>query len=126
MIEKIKKININSFQITLDGDREKHNSIRNNNNQPSYDKIIENINLICTGVKNSHINLRINYDEKTFTREDIFSLLEEFPSEIRNQININTQQVWQSSNKENTEKDLLPDFISSAQKKTINLLVKAV
>lgn len=121
MIEKIKKINLSSFQITLDGDREKHNSIRNNNGKPSYDKIIENINLICTKIKNSHINLRINYDEKTFTRENIFSLLDEFPSEIRKQININTQQVWQSINKDNKSTSLLPDFISSAHKKNYKL-----
>lgn len=122
MVEKIKRTGLSSFQITLDGDKEKHNSVRNNNGEPSYERIIENIRLICTEIKHSHINLRINYDEKTFTREDIFSLLEEFPQEIRTKININTQRVWQTSDKkEDKEKNLLPKFISSAHEKGYRL-----
>ena len=46
MIKKINEIGLYGFQITLDGHRKKHNKVRNANGKPSYDKIIENINLL--------------------------------------------------------------------------------
>ncbi|MBR1770347.1 MAG: radical SAM protein [Bacteroidales bacterium] len=122
MTEKLKRIGLNNYQITLDGDREKHDSVRNNNGMPSYDKIIENINLICNKLEHAHINLRINYDETTFTRRNIFSVLDAFPLEIRGKISINTQKVWQTTgNQTAKEQDLMPEFISQANEKKYRL-----
>ena len=93
IINKLNKISLNSFQITLDGNEERHNKIRNHNGEPTFNKIIENIILICKYVKNSHVTLRINYDRKTLA--DIIELIPRFPKNIRKQITITFQKVFQ-------------------------------
>lgn len=116
IISKSIDIELFSYQITLDGDRKKHDAVRNQNGEPSYDKIIKNINLLCEKVEKSQIWLRINYDVKTFSKKEIFSILEEFPPHIRKKIIINTQRVWQTQDKEiEKEKDLLPEFLETAK-----------
>ena len=59
MLEKIDEIDLRSFQITLDGHCDRHNKIRNVNGIPSYDKILENINLLCKNIENISVTLRI-------------------------------------------------------------------
>ncbi len=95
MIEKMQEINLNKFQITLDGDEKRHNKIRNVNGQPSFKTIMRNINLICGGIDNPHITLRINYDEKTLDG-NIKGIFESIPKEYRKFIGVNFQRVWQT------------------------------
>ncbi|MFA6334913.1 MAG: radical SAM protein [Bacteroidales bacterium] len=94
MVEKFKDISLDSFQITIDGDERKHNSIRNENGDPSFKKIIYNINLICKEINSAHIILRINYDNNTL--RGILPLFEMFPSKYRNKITISLHRVWQT------------------------------
>ena len=42
VIEKCKNIGLKNFQITLDGDKESHDKIRNQGGKPSFDKILQN------------------------------------------------------------------------------------
>lgn len=97
VIEKMNEVKLKNYQITLDGNRDRHNTIRNHNGKPSYDKIIENINLLCAGINNVKINLRINYDDVTLDMnpEDI---LLSFPKEYRKSIHIDLHRVWQTAN----------------------------
>jgi len=62
MIEKLKEIKLNSYQITLDGTKDRHDKSRIlKNGNPTYDKIIQNINLLCHEIEDVAILLRINY-----------------------------------------------------------------
>jgi len=65
MIESMSKLNFNSFQITLDGDKRKHNKVRNENGKPSYSRIINNVKQLSNSIRNCIIYFRINYDKKT-------------------------------------------------------------
>lgn len=98
MVEKMQEIGLNTFQITLDGDEKRHNKIRNVNGQPSFKTIMHNINLICRGITNPNITLRINYDEKTLDG-DITAIFDSIPAEHRKFIGVNFQRVWQTNNK---------------------------
>lgn len=102
MIECFKEIDFKHFQITLDGNKEKHDKVRKHYGQPSFDKIYENIILICENIQDVHVTLRINYDGKTFDYG--LDFLENFPENIRHKINVYFHRVWQTYYNEKTEK----------------------
>lgn len=102
-LPKIKKIGLDSFQITLDGNKEKHDKVRRNGNEPSYNTIVENIRTLCKELDDISITLRINYDNSTFERSEIIEVLDEFEPSMRHSLTINLQKVWQTVNC-NTEK----------------------
>ena len=115
MIPKIKKIGLESFQITLDGDKAKHDKVRRNGKEPSYDRIVENIRTLCSELDDVSVTLRINYDNSTFTRYEIFDILNEFAPSVRDRININLQKVWQvASNVDESPHTLLNEFMDKA------------
>lgn len=95
MVKKMNEINLKDFQITLDGNRERHNKIRNNFGEGSYDKIVNNINLLCSTIPNATVCLRINYDESTF-KNGLSDILGDFKPKIRSKIVIDLHRVWQT------------------------------
>jgi len=119
MIPYLEEIQNNFFQITLDGDRERHNKIRNASGKPSYDIIMNNINLLCEKLDNAYITMRLNYDEKTLQSGNIYTILDDIKEENRKKITVNTQRVWQTYEKKEKigkNQDLI-DFIKAAQNK---------
>lgn len=59
-ISRFNEINLNGFQITLDGYKEAHDKVRfSRNGNGSCDVIISNINKICSSVENANISLRV-------------------------------------------------------------------
>lgn len=50
------------IQITLDGDKESHDKIRNQGGKPSFDKILQNSIALCNSCSDAVIKLRINYN----------------------------------------------------------------
>jgi len=104
-IEMINKISLNSFQITLDGNKSRHNKIRKHYGNPTFDQIIKNINLICNRVENASITLRINYDRKTLMNvSDIIPLINK---NIRNKISISFIKIFQLKSLNGNENILL-------------------
>jgi uncharacterized protein len=107
MIEKIKEIDLCGFQITLDGHRERHNKIRNKSGEPSYDKIIQNINLLCRKIEKVYVTLRINYDNQTLKKQQAENILNDIDKENRKKIKIDLQRVWQTAgNQKEGEKEV--------------------
>ncbi|MCC8145205.1 MAG: radical SAM protein, partial [Bacteroidales bacterium] len=96
MVEKMKEIKLNSFQITIDGDEKRHNKIRNVNGKPSYSRIMENIHLILEYIPNAVITLRINYDDVTLNVSNMDSVLDAIKPEYRKQVCVNLQRVRQT------------------------------
>ena len=94
--EQFEEIGLNVFQITLDGDRESHNKTRNINGKPSFDVIINNIISLCSYNPDNIITLRINYTDDII-KKNFGEILNVIPLEIRKQIKINFQRVWQTS-----------------------------
>jgi uncharacterized protein len=95
MLPIFKKYNLNFFQITLDGNRDKHNKVRFvNEKRGSYDEIIQNIKLLT--LNNFIVNLRINFTDDTLKGlEEIIYDLKDCDSEF---LTIDMHQVWQTKN----------------------------
>lgn len=94
MIDFFKDINMQSFQITLDGPKQIHNTIRyTHNHEGSYDRIVKNISLIAKELNPQNLSLRINYTLKSF--DSLFNIAESFPEDVRSGITVLLQPVWQ-------------------------------
>lgn len=94
MIPFFKETNMQSFQITLDGPKDVHNKIRHTHaNVGSYDTIVQNIVLLARELTPSDLLLRINYTSETFDK--IESIIDSFPFDVRPNITVILQQVWQ-------------------------------
>ncbi len=103
MVVKMKEIGMTSFQITIDGDEKRHDKIRNENGEPSFQKIMNNITLLCEHLPNIHITLRVNYDNQTLQQSDMSSIFKKIPAIYRPIIYVNFQRVWQTVEKSNNE-----------------------
>lgn len=95
MIQELKSLGVSSFQITLDGSKNLHNSIR----YPfvgadSYSKIVNNIkNLLEVDI---FVVLRINYTaENLKSTKDIVNDFSNIPSDYKKNICVDFQRVWQ-------------------------------
>lgn len=95
MIDTFKKYNLDFFQITLDGNKAKHDKIRYvNKKRGSYDKIIENIKLLT--LNNLKVNVRINFTEETLDGLD--EIIKDLQEGNSNYLTIDMHQVWQTKN----------------------------
>lgn len=103
-IRRINEARIYSFQITLDGAKEQHDKVKNQNGEPTFDKIIENINMLGTELDEFHCILRINYDDETL-KDDPENIINLIKPEVRNKITFCPIRVWQTQNSEKDERD---------------------
>lgn len=99
LLDTIKDLGINFFQITLDGHRDRHDSVRYvSETRGSYDAIISNIRKL---LKNQCVVLvRINCSPDTLS--GLFSILDDFAdvtAEERNFLKFDFQKVWQDEDK---------------------------
>lgn len=96
MIDDFKLIDLNFFQITLDGGEESHNRTRNQRGRPSYKKIIDNIIKLCKSTDSIRIRLRINYTNEIL-QQNFKEIFDNIPIEERKKITIDFQRVWQTA-----------------------------
>ena len=105
------------FQITLDGNREKHDSVRHykgERGKGSYNRILESLKLITQTLSNYEILVRINYDEKTLSyATEILDDLDFLP---RKHVRISLHKVWQVS-QEKIDNGQFFDFIKKANER---------
>lgn len=93
-IKQLINIKLCTYQITLDGAKKYHDRTRYSENRSgSYDKIVENIIMLCRNIPSVNITLRINYTPSNLDTIDYIA--ESFPEDVRNQIFIEPQLVWQ-------------------------------
>lgn len=105
MMSRLLKMNVLSYQITVDGDRETHNKQRFlKNGEGTYDVILNNLLRIRDSVKTStvHFSIRVNI-ANTFDSETIKPLREMFQSDKRFSISIHP--IFESGKCEGTEYD---------------------
>lgn len=94
IINKIKGWNV-GFQITLDGEKEKHDNIRfPKGGGGSFDTIIDNIrNLLHNGIE---VVLRFNYtDDSLENISSIIPIISRIPENERKLLSMDFQRVWQ-------------------------------
>ena len=103
MIDNFIKYNITHNQITLDGHRDLHNTVRNvNEKRGSYDEIINNVKLLCKN--NISTTLRINFTNETLnTVLNVIEDISDISNDDREWLEISFHQVWQTKEKGNLE-----------------------
>jgi len=95
ILDDCKKYNVNLFQITLDGNRERHNKVRFiSDKKGSYDEILSNIKL---SLKNKiSVVTRINISEETL--DELLDVLNDFKDttlEDREYLSFSFHKIWQ-------------------------------
>lgn len=78
LVEQLYDVNLFSYQITLDGLEQHHNSLRPlANGRGTFSRIVENLAYIVSrkDLKDIRIMLRCNYNEKTSSDDDIHKFL---------------------------------------------------
>jgi len=95
VIKKCNDIDLHAVQITIDGDRETHNKIRNQKGKPTFDRIISNCINYCLFNEKNKVLLRVNYTNDSI-KTDYSEILEMIPLDIRPQFEISFQRVWQT------------------------------
>lgn len=100
------------FQITLDGNRKRHNQIKFCKEKPfdTYQATINSLKLIDEMIEDRHISVRVNFDNKTLNRID--EILEDISFLNRKKSLIILKRVWQIDS-EGVDHDLL---LTSIQK----------
>lgn len=100
MIDLFIKYKITHNQITIDGHRDLHNTVRYvNKKRGSYDEIINNIKLLCKN--NINTTLRINFtNENLDSVLNIISDIKDMDNNDREWLEISFHQVWQTIDKE--------------------------
>lgn len=101
MIDKMKIMGVNSMQITIDGDEDTHNKIRNEKGIPSFNRIVNNIISICESIPSISIALRFNYTDNSLN-EKMINILDKIPIQYRRNISPYFQRVWQTYKKNTT------------------------
>lgn len=86
-----------SFQISIDGYREKHNKVKfiPNTKEGTFDHVMKVVHLLTENLDNVYINLRINYDDNTLPH--LTELIKEIDDIDRRKIGIHFERVWQTS-----------------------------
>ncbi|MFT4062035.1 MAG: radical SAM protein [Edaphocola sp.] len=104
ILENCKKYGVNSFQITLDGHRERHNQVRFvSKSRGSYDEIVENIKLCLQN--QLYVNVRINISKETI--DNLLDIIGDFislSSKDKEYLTFSFHEVWQE------EKNLTTDI----------------
>ncbi|WP_321480164.1 radical SAM/SPASM domain-containing protein [uncultured Bacteroides sp.] len=88
-----------NFQISIDGYKKKHDSIKKivgQEDKSAYDIVMKNIHLLISLLE-SHVTLRINYDDNTLLH--INEVLESLKNIPRNKLSIHLERVWQTKGK---------------------------
>lgn len=88
-----------SFQITLDGHKAHHDKVRYTSfGKGSYDAIMKNIRSLA--MHNCHVTIRINYTAENYISiPDIIADLCQHTPDVRKNITIDFQRVWQDIGK---------------------------
>ena len=114
-IKELHQYGIRSYQITIDGCREKHNRTKKIKDDSAFDKAINNIVSIVKLTTDTECILRFNYDENNLEPEkvikDINALI---PTEYHTHIKFLTRKVWQQ-NPEKLNQKAVTKLIESAK-----------
>lgn len=110
-----------SFQITLDGNRERHNRTRfPMRGQGSYDRILSNINLLLN--KGIEVILRINYTAANILSvREVLKDINVIDNDKRKLLTISFHRVWQDHRVQELPESILTDTVDLFRKEFSNV-----
>jgi uncharacterized protein len=97
IIKMLKDVNVNYYQIALDGIPEEHDKVKKDKiHSSSFALVLGNIVDLLETNENAQITLRINYTLKTLQSEGLVSEINRFiPMDKRLRMVVDLQKVWQ-------------------------------
>lgn len=106
--KELSKLKFESFQITLDGDKELHNAIKFAPNiQSAFDTTLRNIVSILSENTAIKVVLRINYTTATLKSDIVNQVCSIIPKDVRHRITVTLKKVWQEAVVESRFEDYL-------------------
>ncbi|MDE6097507.1 MAG: radical SAM protein [Muribaculaceae bacterium] len=115
-IEQLRQAGVNHYQITIDGDRSTHNSIKVLGKQSAYDTTLHNIGLLS---QHTTCSLRFNYTKENMHPESIINDLDRVLPKSRHNIRFTIHKVWQEDD-DAVPENIVTDLMEKAYR--INLL----
>ncbi len=92
-IKELQALGINDFQITIDGNKVNHDSLRPlTNNKGSFDKVFDNVVNIVKHNSSAKVTIRTNFNETNL--HSIPDLLEAFPKKYRKQLRVSYEPIF--------------------------------
>lgn len=96
IVDKLSNINLDLFQITIDGPKEDHNKVKYNDQiTDAFSLTLKNIVCILSKSNKARINLRINYTDKNLKEAICNQVNQYIPEALRHRISISLKKVWQ-------------------------------
>ena len=85
-----------SFQISIDGYKDRHDRVKfiPGTREGTYDRMIETVYSLTRNLKNTYINLRLNYDDETLPH--MADLIQDLIDVDRHKVGIHLERVWQT------------------------------
>lgn len=103
-IEELRDAGVVYYQITIDGDKDTHNSVKVLGKASAYDRTLDNINLIAS---HTHVNLRFNYTKDNLKPDAIIeSLKPKLEKDSLKNINFTLYKVWQEDQQAVNDSDV--------------------
>lgn len=103
-IEALREAGVTSYQITIDGDRATHDSIKVLANRSAYDKTLANVDALA---KHTHCTLRFNYTHENLKPEAIIAdLKEKISEESLKNLYFFIYKVWQENREDVDQKEV--------------------
>lgn len=103
-IEELKECGVDSYQITIDGTREYHNTVKVINGKSTFDMALQNIDAIA---RHSRCLLRFNYTKENLRPEGIINDIKGILSEeSKKNISFFLYKVWQENAEDINNKDV--------------------
>ena len=92
-ISKLHDAGITSYQITIDGIKTEHDSIKRLNNVSAFEKTLENI---CLILPHTPCTLRFNYTHKNLKPQELITQVsDKIPENLRKNLRFSLHKVWQ-------------------------------
>lgn len=92
-IEELRNVGISSYQITIDGDKDTHDSVKVLSNGSAFDKTLEMINIIA---ESTMCVLRFNYTHESLNPESIIECIKKrIAPQNRSNVSLLLYKVWQ-------------------------------
>ncbi len=103
-IEALREAGLRHYQITIDGPRKTHDSIKKLGKISAYDRTLDNINLIA---RDTSVSLRFNYTKDNLKPDFVFDdLLKKLNPDVRHNITFSIFKVWQQEQEEIRDEDV--------------------
>lgn len=112
-IDELHDAGVDFYQITIDGEKADHDKVKQLGKLSAFDTSLANIAHLA---RHTHCTLRFNYTKDTLKPESIINqIAKRIPEEVRHNIDLNIQPVWQSEDTDHVKTEEIVRFMQLAK-----------